>query len=491
MKGSKKALPAGLRDLTDTSGDDFAAMLEEFGGTSAKKLEPGDKVEAEVIHLSKDAVFCKVSPTQEGVLPLTEVTDETGEPTVAVGDRIEAFVTSTRGGIELRRKLGRDVIDVELLEQAKAERMPIEGTVTGVNKGGLEVAVGGTRGFCPIGQADVDYVEDASVLVGKTLEFLVSDVREEGRNVVLSRRALLEARRREQAEKTLSTLEVGARVSGTVSRVLDFGAFVDIGGVDGLIPISQLSYSNVEAVADIVSPGDHVEVEVLKIEDDPKRPGRPRIGLSLKAAQQDPFDLHADALGVGSEHEGEVTRVEGYGAFVEIFPGLQGLVHVSELGYERVRHPSDVVRVGDAVRVRILKVDPGERRISLSIKDAQPEPLAADGSPLAPGAMVQGIVERIERYGVFVSLAGGPSALLPASETGTDRGTDLARAFPIGTELRLTIIEVDDRGRFKVSKKARDEAEEKATLDAYNRGQKGDGRGFGTLGDLLAAKTRK
>jgi small subunit ribosomal protein S1 len=273
--------------------------------------------------------------------------------------------------------------------------------------------------------------------------------------------------------------------------VLDFGAFVDLGGVDGLIPISQLSYATVEAVSDVVSPGDSVEVEVLRIEEDPKRPGQPRIGLSLKAAQQDPFDLHADALAVGSEHDGKVMRVEKYGAFVEILPGLQGLVHVSELGYERVRQPGDVVQVGDDVRVRILGVDRGERRISLSIKDAQPEPVAADGSALVPGAPVEGVVERVERYGVFVRLTGGPQALLPASQTGTDKGTDLAKAFPVGTMLRLRVIEVDDRGRIKVSKKAHDEAEGRAELEAYNRGQTGSGRGFGTLGDLLEAKARK
>ncbi len=488
MSKSDKSIPPGLRDLPQEEGDDFAAMLDAHGGLDSKKLQPGDKVDVKVIHVAKDSVFCEVSPTQEGVMPLTDVMDEDGEVTVAPGDVLSLYVVNVKGGIELRRKLGKDAIDIDMLEAARESALPIEGTVTGVNKGGLEIAIGGARGFCPIGQADIVYVEDPASFVGKTLEFLVKDVREGGRNVVLSRRALLEAQRKLIADKTLATLEVGDRVRGKVSRLLDFGAFVDIGGVDGLIPISELSYASVESVREILTEGQEVEVEVLRIEDDPKRAGQKRIGLSYKAVQTDPFVTHADDFKEGAELQGRVMRIEKYGAFVELFPGVQGLVHVSELSQARVRHPSDVVQEGETVSVRVLGVKPDERRIALSMKEAR---AAASGPEPTPGRQVTGTVNRIERYGVFAELTDGRSALLPAAETGTPRGTDLSREFPIGTELQLQIVEIDDRGRIKVSKTARDAADERALLTDYNRDQPGGGSGFGTLGDLLEIKLKK
>ncbi|MEE8407966.1 MAG: S1 RNA-binding domain-containing protein [Myxococcota bacterium] len=490
MSKSDKVIPPGLRDLLQEpleEGEDFAAMLDAHGGLDSKKLTPGDKVDVKVIHVAKDAVFCEVSPAQEGVLPLADVTGEDGTVTVASGDRLEVFVVSVKGGIELRRKLGKDAIDIDMLEQARDHAVPIEGTVTGVNKGGLEVAIGGARGFCPIGQADIVYVEEPASFVGKTFEFLVKEVREGGRNVVLSRRALLEAQRKVKAEQTLATLEVGARVRGRVSRLLDFGAFVDLGGIDGLIPLSELSWTNVDSVRDVLSEGDEVEVEVLRIEDDPKRAGQKRIGLSFKIAQPDPFVVHAADFKEGAELQGRVARVEKYGAFVELIPGVQGLVHISELSHSRVRHPSDVVQVGDTVSVRVTGVEPEERRISLSMKEARG---AASGPAPAPGGRVTGIVNRIERYGVFVELSDGRQALLPAGETGTQRGTDLSREFPLGTELQLQIVDIDERGRIKVSKTARDAADERAMLDEYNREQPGGGSGFGTLGDLLKSKLK-
>lgn len=361
--------------------NDFAAMLGEYDRPEAIRLNPGDRVRAEVIHIGAEAIFCAISPTQEGFLDRTEVTDAEGNLTVAIGDALELYVVDLSDGIELRRSIGRGQIDLDLLESARESGMPVEGTVSGLNKGGLEVVVGGARGFCPLGQIDVDFVADPSTLVGKTLEFVVKEVRERGRNVLLSRRALLESRRREQAEKTLASLAVGDRREGKVTRLADFGAFVDLGGLEGLIPMSELGHGQTAHASDVLHEGEVVLVEVLRIEDDPKRAGRKRVSLSRRATLPDPFATHAEVLREGATLAGRVTRIEKYGAFVELFPGAEGLIHISELSSRRVRHPGDVVERGQEVTVRVLGVDSEAKRISLSLRQAG----ATDEAPSQPG----------------------------------------------------------------------------------------------------------
>ncbi|MBI5510847.1 MAG: S1 RNA-binding domain-containing protein [Deltaproteobacteria bacterium] len=469
--------------------EDFGAMLEQYGAIRTLKLSVGDKVRGKVFQISRDTVFCELSPSQEAAIPKEDLTDKDGTLTVKLGDTVEAYVVNLADGIELRRRIGRDKIALATLEEARESGMPIDGVVTGVNKGGLEVAIAGTRGFCPIGQADTTYVTDPQTFVGKTLQFQIREIREHGRNIVLSRKALLEAAQREQAAKLLTRLAVGQRIDGKVTRVADFGLFVDIGGIEGLVPMSQLSFAHVERATDIANVGDPVTVEVLKIEADPKNPHRPRIGLSLKATQADPFVAHAEDLHEGATLEGKIMKLEKFGAFVELFPGVQGLVHISELSPKRVRHPSDVVKQGDAVSVRVLGFDPALRRVSLSIKAVgarTPEPGGADR-----GALVTGKVDRVEKFGVFVTLDTGATALLPASETGTPPNTDLTKAFPVGSEHALVVLPPDERGRARVSKKAREQAEERKLVESYNASEGGSGKSLGTLGERLKARGKK
>lgn len=476
----------------DKSGD-FAAMLEEAGGFGRSQLQVGDKLDAVVTGIGKESVFFDLGVGRDGWMPIADLMESNGTLTVRPGDRVTAYVVSAGADVQLSKRIARGGVDLALLEEAKLNGIPVQGKVSGVNKGGLEVELGaGARGFCPIGQADLGFIEDPKSFEGKTLSFLVRDVREGGRNVVLSRKALLERERQENAQKLLQQLEVGQVRDGTVTRIQPFGAFVDLGGLDGLVPVSELSWGRVDDPAQILQVGQRVSVEVRKIEDDPKRPGQPRIGLSMRMTAEDPFEAHFHELLVGSSLEGTVRRVETFGAFVELFEGLEGLVHISELSHERVRQVSDVVQPGEPVTVRVLEVDKERRRISLTMREARSVERGAS-APAAPlparGKNVEGIVERIERYGVFVKLGEGQTALLPASETGTSRGTDLQRAFPIGTQLALTVIDVDDRGRVRVSKLAREQADERAELDAYTKAQPGSGAaGFGTFADLLKGK---
>lgn len=508
------------RDPDEDIGN-FAAMLAETGPIDRKELRIGDKVKATCVHVGTDSVFFEISKTQEAHIKIAEVLDEDGTVKIKAGDKLEAFVVGLTEGILLSTKLGKDQIDVGMLENARAAGMPVQGTISGVNKGGLEVTLSGTaRGFCPLGQIDANFVENPQALIGKTMSFIVKEVKENGRNVLLSRRALVEREKREKAEKTLLTLAVGQQIQGTVTRLQPFGAFVDIGGLDGLIPMSELGWGHVKDAKDVVNVGDGVTVEVKKIDFDTQKAGMPKIGLSLRATQADPFIAHLNDLFPGALLVGTVKKLEQFGAFVELWQGVQGLVHISEISDRRIPHPKDVLSVEEKVQVRVLDVDEGARRISLSMREAPPprEEVEAQQNEArareqqrkktySRGTMVEGTVDRIETFGVFVTLdpldqtaanEGAPtsrtvSAMMPASETGTPRGSDLRKAFPIGTKVSLLIIEVDERGRLKVSKTAREQAEERALVQQYNTGGGGakSGTGLGTFADLLKGKLGK
>ena len=460
------------------SNDDFAALLDEYDTGKQKRLNVGDRVRATVIHLGKENVFFSLGVAQEASMPRTSL----GERELAIGDVIDALVVSTRDGIELGVKLGgRDRASGEMLEQAKAAGIPVEGVVTGVNKGGIEVTIGGVRAFCPLGQIDVGFSDDPQTLVGKTLQFLVREIREGGRNVVLSRRALIEAERRVQGDVLKKSLQVGQRLKGKVSRITDFGVFVDLGGVDGMVPLGELAHTRVKDAHEFVKEGDDVEVTVTRLEDDPKRAGQMRIGLSIKATLDDPFAAFLADTPVGRTFNGTVARLEQFGAFIEIAPGVQGLAHVSELSHKRVRAPSDVVKVGDAVTVRVLSVDEAKRRIALTMKDA-----TASGEAASKGQTLEVTVASAERGGLVVTLPNGAEGFLPATETGTPQGTDLGHAFAKGTKVTVRVLD-SGKGRVRVSKRAFDDAEERALVDSY-RSSAGGSQSLGTFADLLKAK---
>jgi small subunit ribosomal protein S1 len=370
--------------------EDFAALLQEYeqqNPTQSKRktYRVGEMVKAPVVSISKEAVFVDLGAKSDGMLDVTEFLDGDGKVTAQVGDVVEARVVDAgkAGCVVLRKTLGRGPDARNELEQAAAAGIPVEGVVTGVNKGGVEVQVAGVRGFCPISQLDNHRVEDATAWIGQRLQFRITRC-EPGRgrelNLVLSRRALLEEEQQKLAEETRASLVVGAVVTGRITSVKDYGAFVDLGGLDGMLHISELGFSRVERAADFLAVGQEVTVQVLKIEksDDPRRPER--ISLSLKALAKDPWDDAVARLRSGSRHVGRVTRVEQYGAFVEVAEGLEGLLHVSELeaGKKALRHAREAVRVGQEIAVTVNSVDRDQRRISLALAREDEEAGAGD-----------------------------------------------------------------------------------------------------------------
>lgn len=396
---------------------DFGAILAEFERQQAtgagKDPEPGDRVSGRVLSIGAEAVFLDIGAKSDAMVALAELRGEDGEPTVAVGDTVEGLVTghaAASGCLVVRVRpgaggglgAGGTEIAFEELAQAHAHGIPVEGTVTEVVKGGVEVTVSGVRAFCPVSQLDLRYVEDPAAFVARRLTFRVARCEASARggrpNVVLSRRDLLEEEERQRRQEALSRLTAGSVVRGTVTSVMSYGAFVDLAGVEGLLHVSEMAHERVEDPAQQVAVGDVVEVKVLSIEE---RQGQKRISLSRRALERDPWEDVAERFPAGATVRGRVLRLEAYGAFVRVAPGLEGLVHVSELAPgRRVTHPREVVELGQDVEVRVLSVDPEKRRLALSLAAA-----AAAATDAAEAKIKQEYAERQESTAGFGSLA--------------------------------------------------------------------------------------
>jgi small subunit ribosomal protein S1 len=370
--------------MAPTDEDDFAALFEasEAAAKDQKALQAGDVVRGRVVGIGATTAFVGLGSGREGSIDVGEFRDpDTGEVALAEGDEIEATVVddgATSGSIVLKRVGGRGGHLPGELEQAFSYGIPVEGLVAGENKGGFDVQLGALRAFCPASQMDRRRGE-ASQYIGQRLHFRITKIEGGGRNVVVSRRQLLEEEAAEQGAVTWAGLREGAVVSGTVTSVREFGAFVDIGGIDGLIHVSEISYARVDDPAAVLKVGQQVTVRVVKLE--PGTADKPgRVGLSLRALEADPWSTIGERFPVGAAVTGTVRRVEQFGAFVELAPGLDGLVHISKMVLDRrLSHPRQVVSVGDAVEVTIESVDSEKRRIGLSmVARAQQAQDAAD-----------------------------------------------------------------------------------------------------------------
>jgi small subunit ribosomal protein S1 len=471
---------------------DFAALLEEAAQQKPGRLRMGQKVTARIAHLGGEVAFLDLGGKGEGIIDLRELRNDKGEMLAQAGESIEGYVLSLgEGNVVITRSVPKGA-GREIVHQALDSKIPIEGLVSGQNKGGLEVDLGGMRGFVPASQIDVRFVEDPSQFVGQRLKFRVTELR--GGNAILSRRALLEEERAAQAVELRTRLEVGAQLEGTVTSVRDFGAFVDLGGLEGLVHVSELSHTRVAHAQDVVKPGQRVKVQVLRIEKDEK--GHDKIALSLRALEQDPWDAARAQLKEGARMQGKVARLQPFGAFVELFPGVDGLVHVSALSDRHVQHPREVVKEGETIWVQVESIDDAQRRVALrriSEDEAQapeaPKP-AAKARRAQVGDVVQATVDKCEAFGVFVRWEGG-KGLVPNSELGTQRGSDNRKTLPPGTQFKAQIVDIDDRGRYRLSRGAAERAEGASDYREYQRQMNKrlpPGKGFGTLGDLLRAK---
>lgn len=472
-------------------GEDFGALLEESEAERAPQVQRDEKVRGTIVSIGEEWAFVDIGGKSEGTIARGELLDEEGNLTVGVGDPISAYVVRMRDGETLLSIKMTSAAGEEALWDAFRSGVPVEGLVTGERKGGFTVRVFGKDAFCPFSQMDFQARKPAQEYIDGRFTFRIKEYSERGRNIVLSRRDLLEEEHARTVNELKKSLQPGDVVTGRVSNLTHFGAFVDIGGIEGLIPMSELAWYRVEEVSDVLTSGEEVTVQVLNVDWD-----RNRISLSRKRMIEDPWKSVAARYPEGTVLTGKVKKLMDFGAFVELEPGVEGLVHVSALGAgRRINHPREVVSEGESLDVEVLGVDQGARRISLErkVELQEPETSAEPVTPLNPGDTVTGTVDAVKDYGVFVKLPGDRSGLLHISQIGGVRKEELKRRFPVNSPIDVEILEVEP-GTDKISlstKSLDDRQEQKDFKEFASSTEKPSNAPFGTLGDLLKDKLKK
>ena len=469
--------------MSDT--EDFAAM---FAREAARPvLEVGQIVKGRVIHITAESVFVDVGGKGEAWIERAELTDQDGRLKVAVGDEVEATVVSTGDEVRLSHKLRQGAQARQALAVAAQTGIPVEGKVAAVIKGGYEVTVGGLRGFCPFSQMDLRRVDATEEYVGRVLEFRVTTFSDNGRNLVLSRRRLLEERAAEAAEETRKKIAPGAVLTGTVASLADFGAFIDLGGVQGLVPLSELSHSRASRPADLLRVGDAVTVKVLRVDQE-----KGRISLSLKALEGDPWGAVAGRLRERQVVRGRAVRSTEFGIFVELLPGVDGLLHVSEIPRSRQSAMREAAAASAEIAVLIVNIDTEKRRVALALAPEGAELGQQMQSSVEVGAVLTGTVERHEPFGVFVRLGPGQTGLVPTGELSMSRGADARKAFPAGSEMKVLVLAIEEGGRrIRLSHAQALGREEQAETRAYLQQSPKRGDGFGlTLGERVKQRSK-
>jgi small subunit ribosomal protein S1 len=468
------------RVVSDPEEEDFAAMLE--ASLQAKQLEKGEPVEGRIVAIGPEAALVDVGGKGEAVIDVAELKNTEGEIEVAVGDRIQAMVVSTAGGVRLSRRLAGATASDRQFEDAFNSGLPVEGKVERAVKGGYEVRLGRNRAFCPISQIDVRGA-DASVHEGNIYQFRIIEYKDA--NIVISRRALIEEDQRANAAAVRETIIPGAVLTGRVTSIRDFGAFVDLGaGVQGMVHVSEMSWSRVSSPSEIVKPGEEITVKVLRVDED-----KQKISLGLKQLSDNPWSKAGDSYEVGQRRPGRVTRVAEFGAFVELEPGIEALAHASTFAPTLSGGWSSQVSPGMTGTFEILSIDLEQKRIgvALVVEGSAPAKGTVGGRPgIVPGARLTGKVERHEKFGVFVFLTPGRTGLIPLSETGVAKESEVQRTFPVGADVEVIVLEVDPSGRrIRLSAKAVMEARDAEEVREWTERQAPPTGGFGTLADKL------
>lgn len=478
----------------EDSSEDFAKMLEEKGAKPERTPRTGEKVTCTVVSVSSEWVFVSFGGKSEGAIARVEFADEgaetrdeTGRPPVpAPGAELEAYVLAFRDGeIHLTTRLSRREQSRTAIYDAFVAGVPVEGRVAKVIKGGFEVRVSDFRAFCPLSQIDLRWPKEPEIHVGQIYPFKVVEYKDKGRNIIVSRRALLEAEMVTKRDEIKKKINLGEIVTGRVRNVQSFGAFVELGGVDGLIPVSEMAWERVEDPAKILTEGQEVTAKVIGVDWE-----KDRISLSLKALEGDPWSSVAERFPVGSKVKGTVARLTNFGAFVNLEPGIDGMIHISALGTEkRLKHPKEAINIGDEVEAEVVAVEPEKRRISLSMEYKLQEGL---GSLPRTGEVIRGTVEKIVDFGVFLRLPSGHLGLIPNAEMNTKKGTDHGQMLRPKDEMDVKVLEIEENGRkIRLSVKALVRDRERQMQKEYETYKGSDTVSFGTFGDLLKASKEK
>ena len=437
----------------NTSMEEFEALLNE--SFEIDTPQEGSVVRGKVIAIEAGHAIIDVGYKMEGRVELKEFANPGEEAEVAVGEEVEVFlrqVENTKGEAVISREMARREEAWDRLEKAYADDARVEGAIFGRVKGGFTVDLGGAVAFLPGSQVDVRPVRDAGPLMGLKQPFQILKMDRRRGNIVVSRRAILEESRAEQRAEVIGNLAEGMAVEGVVKNITEYGAFVDLGGVDGLLHVTDMAWRRVNHPSEILTIGESINVQVIKINKDTHR-----ISLGMKQLQEDPWDLVAGKYPLESVHNGVVTNITDYGAFVELEAGVEGLVHVSEMSWTKKNvHPGKIVSTSQEVEVMVLEIDGSKRRVSLGLKQTQRNPWEVFSETHPEGTQVEGEVKNITEFGLFVGLEGEIDGMVHLSDISWDeRGEDAIQNFRKGDTVKAVVSEVDvEKERISLSIKA-------------------------------------
>jgi small subunit ribosomal protein S1 len=426
----------------------FAEAMENL---DLKTPQQGDLLRGTIVSISGENAYISYGGPSEAVLDTAELEG------LDIGDAIEATVVKTGAEMRVSRKLIKGRASLDQLRVAYENRLPVEGKVTGRNKGGFDVNISGLRAFCPLSQIALGKIDNPDAFLNETIEFRVTELSDDGRRIVVSRAALLKEAAAERAVETRSRIVPGAELTGKVKTLTPFGAFVDLGGIDGLLHVSEMSRRRVTDPKEVVQIGQDVTVKVIKIENEGKR-----ISLSMKDQERDPWSDVADRYTPGTIFTGRIVRSTDFGYFVEVEPGLDGLVHVSQLPHG-IKPGDAEVAIGSVVQGWIREVDPSKKRLSLSLRAvAVSDPWETVHQRYGVGRVVEGTVDHGAAPGIFVELEPGLTGLIPNSEIPVPPGADPSQAHQAGEKLMVRIMSVDaQRKRISLSHEAAKAAAER------------------------------
>lgn len=427
--------------MTTQTMDSFAQMFEE--SLALQEMRVGEVITAEVVGIDNNFVTVNAGLKSESLIPVSEFKSDGGEIEVSIGDFVTVCIDALENGYgetKLSREKAKRLAAWIELEEALENNEILSGLISGKVKGGLTVMVNGIRAFLPGSLVDVRPVKDTTPYEGKQIEFKVIKLDRKRNNVVVSRRAVLEETLGEERKSLLETLKEGAIIKGIVKNITDYGAFVDLGGIDGLLHITDLAWRRVKHPSEVLAVGDEVEAKVLKFDQE-----KNRVSLGLKQLGEDPWVGLSRRYPQNTRLFGKVTNLTDYGAFVEIEQGIEGLVHVSEMDWTNKNvHPSKVVQVGDEVEVMILEIDEDRRRISLGMKQCQANPWDEFAANYTKGDKISGAIKSITDFGVFVGLPGGIDGLVHMSDLSwSETGEDAVRKFKKGDEVEAVVLAID------------------------------------------------
>jgi small subunit ribosomal protein S1 len=449
--------------------EEFEALLNESFDIDTP--DEGSVVKGRVIAIEAGQAIIDVGYKMEGRVDLKEFANPGEEPNIKVGDEVEVYldrVENARGEASISREKARREEAWDRLERAYADEERVEGAIFGRVKGGFTVDLGGAVAFLPGSQVDVRPVRDAGPLMGLKQPFQILKMDRRRGNIVVSRRAILEESRAEQRAEVIANLTEGQTVDGVVKNITEYGAFVDLGGVDGLLHVTDMAWRRVNHPSEILAIGETLKVQVIKINKDSHR-----ISLGMKQLQADPWDTVGDKFPIGSVHQGRVTNITDYGAFVELEAGVEGLVHVSEMSWTKKNvHPGKIVSTSQEVEVMVLEIDEAKRRVSLGLKQTQRNPWEVFAETHPSGTVIEGEVKNITEFGLFVGLEGDIDGMVHLSDISWDaRGEDAIQDFRKGDVVKAVVQDVDvEKERISLSIKSLENEHMAEAVDGVKRG---------------------